>query len=115
MRTRSEISRDRIYTMRQLNQQTAEVLKEINDDGRPAMITRRGRFIAMIVPLVGADIESVVVGAIVDDVEHTRQLTGEHTLEHLKTTEELADQLDVRLRGYPDADVVPPARPERDV
>ena len=108
MRTRSEISRDRIYTMRQLNQQTAEVLKEINDDGRPAMITKRGRFIAMIVPLVGADIESTVVGAIIDEVEYSRQLTGEHTLGRLRTTHEIASELDVRLPGYPDEDVIPP-------
>ena len=112
MRMRSEISRDRIYTMRQLNQQTAEVLQEINDDGRPAMITKRGRFIAMIVPLGGSDIESAVVAAIVDEVEHSRQLTGEHTLERLKTTAELADELDVRLRDYPDTDVVPPDYPK---
>ena len=105
MRTRSEISRDRIYTMRQLNQQTAEVLKEINDDGRPAMITKRGRFIAMIVPLVSANIESTVVNAIVEEVEHGRQLTGEHTLENLRTTGEIVDELDVSLPDYPDRDV----------
>src|ERR1700733_9748512 len=98
--------------MRQLNQQTAEVLKEINDDGRPAMITKRGRFIAMIVPLVGADIESTVVGAIIDEVEYSRQLTGEHTLERLRTTDEIANELEVRLPGYPDGDVIPPDHPK---
>jgi prevent-host-death family protein len=90
--------------MRQLNQQTAEVLKEINDDGRPAMITKRGRFIAMIVPLVAADIESTVVGAIVDEFEHSRQLTGEYTLENLRTTDAITDELDVNLPDYPDRD-----------
>lgn len=105
--TGTAISSDRIYTMRQLNQQTADVLKEINDRGAPAMITKRGRFIAMIVPLVGADIESTVIGAIVDEVEHRGQLTGERTLERLRTTGQIADELGVRLRGYPDADVQP--------
>jgi antitoxin (DNA-binding transcriptional repressor) of toxin-antitoxin stability system len=84
--------------MRQLNQQTAEVLKEINDDGRPAMITKRGRFIAMIV-------ESTVVNAIVEEVEHGRQLMGEHTLENLRATGEITDELDVSLPDYPDRDV----------
>jgi antitoxin (DNA-binding transcriptional repressor) of toxin-antitoxin stability system len=107
VRTDTAISRDHIYTMRQLNQQTADVLKEINDQGSLAMITKRGRFIAMIVPLVGANIESAVVGAIVDEVEHRGQLTGERTLERLRTTGQVADELGVRLPDYPDADVQP--------
>jgi antitoxin (DNA-binding transcriptional repressor) of toxin-antitoxin stability system len=105
MPTRFKISSDRIYTMRQLNQQTAEVLQEINDDGHHAMITKRGRFIAMIVPLIGKNIESTVVGAIVDEIEQRQQLTGERTLESLKTTDEVARELGVRLRDYPDEDV----------
>src|SRR5690348_7556805 len=105
MATRFKISSDRIYTMRQLNQQTAEVLQEINEDGHYAMVTKRGRFIAMIVPLVGKDIESTVIGAIVNEVEHRGQLTGESTLESLKTTAEIADDLGVRLPDYPDSDV----------
>src|ERR1700677_3108345 len=104
MDTDTAISRDHIYTMRQLNQQTADVLKEINDQGSPAMITKRGRFIAMIVPLIGADIESTVVGAIVDEIEHRGQLTGERTLGRLRTTGEIADELGVRLPDSPDAD-----------
>src|ERR1039457_1970275 len=91
--------------MMQLNQQTAEVLKEINDDGRPAMITKRGRFIAMIVPLVSANIESTVVNAIVEEVEDGRQLTGEHTLENLRTTGGIAEDIDVSLPAYPERDV----------
>jgi antitoxin (DNA-binding transcriptional repressor) of toxin-antitoxin stability system len=97
------IASDRIYTMRQLNQQTADVLKEINRDGREAFVTRRGRFIAMIVPLIDKDIESTLIGAILDEVDHRRQLTGERTLESLKTTEEIANDLDVNLPRYPDS------------
>jgi antitoxin (DNA-binding transcriptional repressor) of toxin-antitoxin stability system len=96
------IASDRIYTMRQLNQQTADVLKEINRDGREAFVTRRGRFIAMIVPLIGKDIESRVIGAILDEAHHRRQLLGEQELDSLKTTAEVASDLGVNLPEYPD-------------
>jgi antitoxin (DNA-binding transcriptional repressor) of toxin-antitoxin stability system len=39
-----------IYTMRQLNQQTAFVMDQIDKNG-PALITRLGRFVAVITPL----------------------------------------------------------------
>ena len=42
----------RIYTMRDLNQRTAEVMKDVEEHG-PAFITRHGRFIAVITPLEG--------------------------------------------------------------
>jgi antitoxin (DNA-binding transcriptional repressor) of toxin-antitoxin stability system len=48
-----------VYTMRQLNQQTAYVMGQIEKDG-PALITRLGRFVAMITPLRG-DVESRVL------------------------------------------------------
>jgi antitoxin (DNA-binding transcriptional repressor) of toxin-antitoxin stability system len=49
----------RVYTMRQLNQQTAYVMDQIGKDG-PALITRLGRFVAMIAPL-RRDVESRVL------------------------------------------------------
>ena len=48
-----------IYTMRQLNQETATVIKEIGKNG-PALITRLGRFVAKITPL-GEEVESRVL------------------------------------------------------
>jgi prevent-host-death family protein len=105
-RHEAHTAKDRIYTMRELNQHTADVLKEINDDGRPAMITRRGRFIAMIVPLTGADVESKVIAAIINETENRYQLTGEHTVGSLQTTEEIKDDLQVNLPDYPDKDNV---------
>jgi antitoxin (DNA-binding transcriptional repressor) of toxin-antitoxin stability system len=40
-----------IYTMRQLNQQTAFVMDQIEKNGRPALISRFGRFVARIIPV----------------------------------------------------------------
>ncbi len=57
----------RVYRMRDLNQNTAGVLKDINDSGRPAFITRHGRFIAMITPLEGQNIEGRLIAALVND------------------------------------------------
>lgn len=50
-----------VYTMRQLNQDTAGVIAEINRSGRPAAITKHGRFVALIQPLEGAQIETKVL------------------------------------------------------
>jgi antitoxin (DNA-binding transcriptional repressor) of toxin-antitoxin stability system len=49
-----------IYTMRQLNQQTAFVMKQIEKSGRPALISRLGRFVARITP-VRAKVEERVL------------------------------------------------------
>ena len=48
-----------VYTVRQLNQQTAYVMDQVEKSG-PALITRLGRFVAMITPL-HADIEARVL------------------------------------------------------
>lgn len=55
-----------VYTMRQLNQQTAFVIGEIEKNG-PALITRHGRFVAAISPLRG-DLESRVLGEIAREI-----------------------------------------------
>jgi antitoxin (DNA-binding transcriptional repressor) of toxin-antitoxin stability system len=49
-----------VFTMRELNQQTARIMKEIERTGQPAIITKHGRFIAIIRPLVAGQVESVV-------------------------------------------------------
>lgn len=49
------------YTMRQLNHDTAGVIEEINASGRPAVITKHGRLVAMITPLEGVQVESMVL------------------------------------------------------
>lgn len=50
-----------VYSVTQLNQHTAQVLEEINKSGRAAVVTRHGKFVALIKPLASLDIESVVL------------------------------------------------------
>jgi prevent-host-death family protein len=50
-----------IYTMRELNQRTAEVMREIEEHKVPAFITKHGRFVAMITPLETGQVESRVL------------------------------------------------------
>ena len=61
METQIRLNETKTYTMRELNQRTARVLEEINDSGSPAVITRHGRFIALVTPLRGAAIEAMVL------------------------------------------------------
>jgi antitoxin (DNA-binding transcriptional repressor) of toxin-antitoxin stability system len=55
-----------VYSMRQLNQQTAFVMDQIEKNG-PALITRLGRFVAMITPLRG-DVESRVLSEMAREI-----------------------------------------------
>jgi antitoxin (DNA-binding transcriptional repressor) of toxin-antitoxin stability system len=50
-----------VYTTRDLNQQTARIMAEIEKTGKPAFITKRGRFVAIITPLTPGQIESRVL------------------------------------------------------
>jgi antitoxin (DNA-binding transcriptional repressor) of toxin-antitoxin stability system len=55
-----------IYTMRQLNQQTAFVIDQIEKNG-PALITRLGRFVARITPLRW-DLEARVLSEMAQEI-----------------------------------------------
>jgi antitoxin (DNA-binding transcriptional repressor) of toxin-antitoxin stability system len=61
-----------VYTMRDLNQQTARIMSEIEMTGKPAFITRHGRFVAMITPLAPGRIESQVLPEIAREIGQTR-------------------------------------------
>ncbi|MEU4739277.1 type II toxin-antitoxin system prevent-host-death family antitoxin [Actinosynnema sp. NPDC023658] len=72
MRTRTELANVKTYTMRELNQSTAQVLDEINDSDQPAIITKHGRFIALITPLRDVRVEELVlthgtIGQVLDE------------------------------------------------
>ena len=60
-----------VYTMRDLNQQASRVMSEIENSGQPAFITRHGRFIAVITPLVPGQVESQVLA------EMAREISGQ--------------------------------------
>lgn len=96
METSRRIASSHWYTMRELNQNTAKVLREINESGEPALITRQGRPIALITPLADAQVESAVLGAVLDSLP---QLTGEEPLSEIREPEEVAGDAEITYRG----------------
>jgi hypothetical protein len=50
-----------IYSMRELGRQAARIVSEIENSGKPAFITRYGRFIATVAPLAPGQVESEVL------------------------------------------------------
>jgi len=65
------LSNARTYTMRELSQRTAQVIDEINDNGRPSLLTKHGRIVALVTPLRDADVESIVLsrGPLADELQ----------------------------------------------
>lgn len=63
----------RIYTMRDLNQHTAEVMRDIEEHG-PAFITKHGRFVAVIKPL-GGQVESRVLAEMAREISEETEET----------------------------------------
>jgi antitoxin (DNA-binding transcriptional repressor) of toxin-antitoxin stability system len=57
-----------VYTMRELGQQAARVMSKIETSGRPAFITRHGRFVAVITPLAPGQVESRVLAAMAQEI-----------------------------------------------
>jgi prevent-host-death family protein len=91
-----ELGEAKIYTMRELNQNTAQVIEEINRTGQPAAVTKHGRFVALITPLLGAQVESLVLshGKLADELhrraadtgqaKHSAQATAERVRSHYR-------------------------------
>jgi antitoxin (DNA-binding transcriptional repressor) of toxin-antitoxin stability system len=63
-----------VYTTRQLNQRTALVIDHVLKDG-PALITRLGRFVAMLTPLE-PDLESRVLSEMAREIGQARPGTS---------------------------------------
>jgi antitoxin (DNA-binding transcriptional repressor) of toxin-antitoxin stability system len=57
-----------VFTTNELGQQAARLINEIEKSGRPAVITRHGRFIAIITPLAAGQVESQVLPEIARQV-----------------------------------------------
>jgi antitoxin (DNA-binding transcriptional repressor) of toxin-antitoxin stability system len=77
--TATPVDSAQLYTMRELNQRTADVIREINEAGKPALITRHGQFVALITPLANESVESAVIGAVLEHAKNRAQLTGEQS------------------------------------
>ena len=58
-----------VYTLADLTQDTARIMAEIEEAGKPAFITRRGRFVALITPLAPGEIEAPVLAAMAREIE----------------------------------------------
>ena len=54
--------------MRDLNQQTARIMNEIEKTGKTAFITRHGRFVAVIKPLAPGQVESRVLAEMAREI-----------------------------------------------
>jgi antitoxin (DNA-binding transcriptional repressor) of toxin-antitoxin stability system len=67
----------KVYTVTQLNQHCGEVMREIARLGRPAAVTRQGKFVAIITPLADVDVESVVLskGPLADEFDNYERAT----------------------------------------
>ena len=105
LQERVRVGSDHLYTMRELNHDTAGVIRAINESGKPALITRQGRFVAMITPLANRGVESAVLDAVIDAAENSQQLLGERTVGQLQTIQEAGDKVDLRLPEYPDREL----------
>ncbi|QFY12914.1 hypothetical protein GBF35_45845 [Nonomuraea phyllanthi] len=89
----------RIYKMRDLNQRTAEVIQEINDSGKPAIVTRHGRFVALISPLLNKGLEGELIARFLEQeaVIGGREPASTNKLEEVsdQLTEDLARRLGI--------------------
>ena len=99
-RTRYRLAEAQAYTMRQLNQNTAGVIDEINASGRAAVVTKHGRLVAMITPLEGVKIESMVLSREGDLVDSMAARPGEE--EPVQDTQQAAEDLGVILPPLPE-------------
>ncbi|MEV8550204.1 hypothetical protein AB0L04_10305 [Streptomyces glaucescens] len=104
--TRSETRPEarHVFNMRELSLHTARVMKEIRESGKPAVITLRGRFVAVITPLTDGDLESrLITAALEEGAAETRNfLEGEAVP---RSTEEVAKELGIDVPQYADRDV----------
>ena len=57
-----------VFTLRELNQQTARIMSEIEKAGKPAVLTRHGRVIATITPIAAGQVESRVLAELAREI-----------------------------------------------
>ncbi|MEH0517334.1 hypothetical protein QBC31_43010 [Streptomyces sp. B21-079] len=93
-----------VFKMRELSNDTARVMREISESGEPALITLRGRFVAVITPLTDGDLESKLISAALESgALETRQLLEAQETSPL-STQEAAQELGVEVPEYGDRD-----------
>jgi hypothetical protein len=93
-----------VFSMRELSLHTAQVMKKLSDSGKPALITLRGRFVAVITPLTAGDLESKLISAALAE---SAAVAGTNLMEpegSPRSTEEVAKELGVNVPDYKDRD-----------
>ena len=68
----------KVYTMRELHEDTVRVIAEINEAGVPAAITKHGLYMVIITPLEHCEIESLVLS---QDSEIVKSIMRRHSAE----------------------------------
>ncbi|WP_369218168.1 type II toxin-antitoxin system prevent-host-death family antitoxin [Streptomyces flavofungini] len=51
----------RVVTMRQLSNGASDIVRQVNETNRPAVVTKHGRYVAVIQPLSNAEVESIAL------------------------------------------------------
>lgn len=98
-RTPTRLAEAKIYTMRQLNQDTGGVLREIAEEGQPAFVTRMGRFVAQISPVPASSFEARSLSLLLEQADAQDQYTGERTADELMSSADLLEYFKTEPRG----------------
>jgi antitoxin (DNA-binding transcriptional repressor) of toxin-antitoxin stability system len=75
--TRRPSSREpQFYTLRELSHRTSHVIREINERDERGYLTRRGRLLAVIIPLASARLEETALAAVLARANATEGLSN---------------------------------------
>lgn len=106
MRTISETGRPtvtepRLVSMRELSQNTSGVISEVVDAGQTAVVSKRGRLVALIVPIPPGAIESAALDrALSFEPGHFRLIAEESDSSGALSTAEAADALGIEVPPF---------------
>lgn len=84
----------RIITVRELARDTSAVLREVNESGEPAVVTRHGKFVALIAPLAGVKLELAALELMTSALPAVEELDDE-----AHDTSQPLDQFVEEIRG----------------
>jgi prevent-host-death family protein len=91
----------RLVTMRELSQRTAQVIAEVNETDSPALVTRHGRFQALIWPLANKNVESLVLTHLSEIVSGLEGFDKNQSEAAVVSTEEAAKMLERSAKEAP--------------
>jgi antitoxin (DNA-binding transcriptional repressor) of toxin-antitoxin stability system len=96
--TTVDVRSRRIYTIRELTHHTARVIQEISETGQSAVVTKRGRFLALIVPLVDAHVEQITVSGPLAEELSVRSAEAREPDARTYSSDEVAEMLKQHYR-----------------